>query len=96
VPQGADWVWLIVLSWFCTILTFILYISALKKVSAFTMNLTLTLEPVYGIILAFAIYRENKQLSNTFYIGFALILIAVMIQMGRIIRQHKKLAATAL
>ena len=68
------------LAWFCTIFTFILYTQALKKLSAFTMNLTLTLEPVYGILLAFIIYQENKDLSNTFYIGFLFILFAVFLQ----------------
>lgn len=88
LPQNADWLWLFILSWCCTILTFILYIGALKKLSAFTINLTLTLEPVYGIILAFAVFHENKTLSNNFYIGFALILIAVLWQMMRLIKQH--------
>ncbi len=95
-PQQWDWLWLIILSWCCTILTFILYISSLKKVSAFTMNLTLTLEPVYGIILAFIIYHENKYLSNTFYAGFGLILIAVVLQMMRLIKEHKTLAANTI
>ena len=54
-PTAMDIVWLVLLSWGCTIFTFFLYIRALKNVSAFTMNLTLTLEPVYGIILAFLI-----------------------------------------
>jgi drug/metabolite transporter (DMT)-like permease len=71
------------------VLTFILYIGALKKVSAFTVNLTLTLEPVYGIILAFVVFRENKYLSQYFYMGFALILIAVMLQMRRIVKQQR-------
>lgn len=88
-PQNADWLWLLILSWCCTILTFILYIGALKKLSAFTINLTLTLEPVYGIILAFAVFNENKTLSNNFYIGFALILVAVLWQMMRLIKQHR-------
>lgn len=90
LPQPLDWLWLIILSWCCTILTFVLYISALRRVSAFTMNLTLTLEPVYGIILAFAIYHENKYFSYTFYIGFLLILSAVVIQMLRIVQQQKR------
>ena len=51
-----------------------LYKCIKKRVSAFTVNLTLTLEPVYGIILAFAVFSENKYLSHYFYIGFALIL----------------------
>ncbi len=90
LPQPLDWLWLFILSWCCTILTFVLYISALRKVSAFTINLTLTLEPVYGILLAFALYHENKYFSYTFYIGFLLILIAVFIQMMRIVQQQRK------
>jgi drug/metabolite transporter (DMT)-like permease len=85
-PGIWDWVWLVILSWVCTILTFFLYIRALKKISAFTMNLTLTLEPVYGIILAFLIYHENKNLSRWFYVGFALISLAVVFHMWRLIR----------
>jgi drug/metabolite transporter (DMT)-like permease len=85
VPATMDWVWLIVLSWVCTILTFFLYIRSLKKISAFTMNLTLTLEPIYGIILAFIIYHENKFLSQWFYVGFALIVLAVLFHTWRLI-----------
>jgi drug/metabolite transporter (DMT)-like permease len=85
-PQPADWLWLTVLSWGCTILTFFLYIRALKKVSAFTMNLTLTLEPVYGIILAFIFYQENKLFNGWFYVGFALISVAVLFHMWRLLR----------
>ena len=89
VPGFWDWTWLVILSWVCTILTFFLYIRALKKVSAFTMNLTLTLEPVYGIILAFAIYKENKEVSQWFYVGFALITIAVVFHMWRLLKPNK-------
>ena len=88
-PQQWDWLWLAILACFCTVLTFILYIGALHKVSAFTVNLTLTLEPVYGIILAFAVFQENKYLSNYFYIGFALILVAVLLQMRRVVKQQR-------
>jgi drug/metabolite transporter (DMT)-like permease len=89
LPHGKDWLWLIILSWCCTIFTFILYIGALKKVSAFTANLLLTLEPVYGIILAFILYHENKELHSNFYIGLGLILFAVVLQMLRIAKQQR-------
>ncbi len=89
IPHGLDWLWLIILSWCCTIFTFILYIGALKKVSAFTANLLLTLEPVYGIILAFLLYSENKELHSNFYIGLGLIFCAVLLQMLRIAKQQK-------
>ncbi|MFT4155552.1 DMT family transporter [Parafilimonas sp.] len=96
IPQHFDWLWLIILSWFCTILTFVLYINALKQVSAFTVNLTLTLEPVYGIILAFILYRENETLSRYFYIGFALIFMAVALQMLRLLKDKRKLPVNTL
>ena len=88
-PSPWDWVWLVVLSWLCTILTFFLYIRALKKVSAFTVNLTLTLEPLYGIVLAFLLYKENKLFSQWFYVGFALIALAVVLHMWRLLRPGK-------
>lgn len=87
-PSSWDWVWLLLLSWVCTILTFFLYIRALKKVSAFTLNLTLTLEPVYGIILAFLLYQENREVSAWFYLGFALISVAVLFHMWRLLRNR--------
>lgn len=86
LPERFDWLWLVVLSWVCTIFTFFLYIRALKKVSAFTINLALTLEPVYGIILAFMIYKENRLLNEWFYVGFALITVAVVFHMTRLVR----------
>jgi drug/metabolite transporter (DMT)-like permease len=93
VPVGYDWLWLVILSWLCTIITFFLYIYALRRLSAFTMNLTLTLEPVYGIILAFVFYNESKDLSQYFYIGFGLILLAVILQMRRLTKQKLPAAA---
>ncbi|MGN6163562.1 MAG: DMT family transporter [Flavisolibacter sp.] len=86
IPATLDWIWLVILSWVCTIMTFFLYIRSLKKISAFTMNLTLTLEPIYGILLAFLIYHENEKLSKWFYVGFGLIALAVAFHMIHLIR----------
>lgn len=89
LPTGADIGWLVLMSWFCTILAMDLSLKALKHLSAFTQNLTLNLEPVYGIILAFVVYQENKDLSPTFYAGFFLIILAVILQMTSIIRKKR-------
>ncbi|MDB5251808.1 MAG: rane protein [Flaviaesturariibacter sp.] len=89
VPAPMDWLWLVILSWVCTIFTFFLYIRSLKRISAFTMNLTLTLEPIYGIILAFLFFGENRALSNWFYAGFGLIGLAVVFHMLRLLRARK-------
>lgn len=90
LPRGWDWVWLLVLSLLCTVLAFYLSMIALKSVSPFTVNLSYNLEPVYGIILAFIIYKENKNLHNSFYAGLTLIFLAVIIQMARVYRSRNQ------
>ena len=84
LPTSSDWLWLLVLAWFCTVLSFDLQLNALKKISAFTANLTYNLEPVYGIILAFIFFKENQELDRHFYTGVGLILLAVVLQMMRV------------
>ena len=74
----------------CTVLAFQLSMNALKKISAFTVNLTYNLEPVYGILLAFAIYRENKQLGNSFYVGLIIIVLAVILQTIDVYMTHQR------
>ena len=90
LPTTTDWLWLLVLAWLCTVLSFDLQLNALKKISAFTANLTYNLEPVYGIILAFIFFKENQNLNMAFYFGVALILLAVILQMLRIKKAHRK------
>ena len=60
----------------------------LKKVSAFTQNLSLNLEPVYGILLAFILFNENEELDTSFYIGFSLIAFSVVLQMLRVVKRR--------
>jgi drug/metabolite transporter (DMT)-like permease len=96
LPSTSDWVWLLVLAWLCTVLSFHLQLNALKKISAFTANLTYNLEPVYGIIMAFIFFNENKELNRQFYFGVALILLAVVLQMCRVYFQDKKPLKTIL
>ncbi|HTL10530.1 MAG TPA: DMT family transporter [Chitinophagaceae bacterium] len=88
-PAGSDWYWLLFLSWVCSVWAFQLSANALKKISAFTVNLSYNLEPVYGILLAFFIYQENKDLGLSFYAGLACILVAVLLQTMRERRKSK-------
>jgi drug/metabolite transporter (DMT)-like permease len=90
IPTSVDWFWLLILSWICTVFAFILSLNALKHLSPFTTNLSYNLEPVYSIIMAFIIFKENKFLGAGFYYGFALILLAVSLQMMRVYRDRKK------
>jgi drug/metabolite transporter (DMT)-like permease len=89
LPTLSDTGWLLILGLFCTVWAFNLSMNALKKISAFTVSLTYNLEPLYGIALAFLIYREDKYLSATFYIGLLLIVLSVFLQTWLVYKSRK-------
>ncbi|MEO6681187.1 MAG: DMT family transporter [Ginsengibacter sp.] len=90
IPTTSDLFWLIILAVFCTVFAFILSLHSLKHLSAFTTNLSYNFEPIYSIIMAFIIFKENKFLGSGFYYGFFLILLAVSFQMIRVYRDRSK------
>ena len=73
-PSTMDWIYLVILALACTTLAFILSLQSLTHLSAFNSTLIVNLEPVYGILLAWWILKENEQLTPNFYLGVALIL----------------------
>lgn len=77
VPSGDDIVWLLVLSLLCTTVPYVLSLLALRHLSAFTSALALNMEPVYGILLAVVLLKENKELSPSFYMGGLIVMTAV-------------------
>lgn len=95
IPDRENIGWLLVLAWFCSVIAFQLSANALKKLSAFTVNLTYNLEPVYGILLAFAVYNENQYLSKWFFVGFAIIAVALLIHVYLLFRVERKLTEHA-
>jgi len=80
-----DWIWLVILALCCTVWAQTLALNALKKLSSFTITLTVNMEPVYGILLAILIYREDKELNYGFFIGMGLICLSVVLQMRSLI-----------
>ena len=92
-PGMEDLLWLLALAWFCSVIAFQFSSNALKRLSAFTVNLTFNLEPVYGILLAFLVYKENELLSKWFYIGFTIIAFALIIHIALLVRHERKLVA---
>lgn len=90
-PWKWDYLWLFLLGYCCTVWGQSLAMSSLKKLSPFTVTLTVNLEPIYGIILAFIFYKENEQLGIGFYIGVGLILISILMQTMLIFYQRKKI-----
>ena len=90
-----DWLWLVILSLCCTVWAQSLALNALKKLTSFTVTLSVNLEPVYGILLAFLFYNENREiifckgtgnLNWGFLGGMGLILLSVILQMLRLLK----------
>lgn len=80
IPEGSNLWWLLSAALFCTVGEYLLIIRSLRGISAFTMNLTFNLEPVYSIILAFLFFGEGHDFNFSFYIGISLIILSVVLQ----------------
>ena len=87
----SDLGWLLFLGILCTSFAFLVTMDIVKRLGAFTVSLSINLEPVYTILLAIFILKEHKLLNTNFYIG-SLIIILVVILNGFIKHfQNKKL-----
>ncbi|MBK1828900.1 DMT family transporter [Haloferula rosea] len=73
---GTDWIWFLVIAWACTVLGHGWHIHLLRRISAYTGNLAMNFEPVYGMLAAAIVFGEYKQLHPAFYLGTLSILIA--------------------
>ncbi len=75
-----DFLWLILLSTVCTAFAYTASLEILKKISPYTLILSVNLEPVYGIILALIFFGDSERMSFRFYVGSALILLIVTLE----------------
>ncbi|MCW3083591.1 MAG: Permease [Bacteroidetes bacterium] len=69
--------WLCVLSIVGTAYPFIASVNLMKKISPYTVTLTVNLETVYGIILAYFIWKKDEAMTPGFYIGTLIILSVI-------------------
>lgn len=76
-----DWIYIAILASFCTAYAFIASVNVMKYISPYTVMLTINLEPVYGIILAFLILGDTERMNPLFYLG-AFIILATVIANG--------------
>lgn len=83
LPTRSDIIYLLLLSIVCTAVPFTLSLRSLRHLSAFTANITINLEPVYGILLAMLFFKEHKELNTGFYAGAILIIIVVFVNAWR-------------
>jgi drug/metabolite transporter (DMT)-like permease len=78
VMTQSDFYWLLFLGILCTSFAFLVTIEIVKMLGAFTVSLSINLEPIYTILLAIFILNEHTLLNSKFYIGAALIILVVV------------------
>ena len=78
LPSPIDFVYLLALGTICTAFAFAVQVDIMKHLSAFVVALTINLEPVYGIVMAYFLFGETEHMTGGFYIGTAIILASVL------------------
>ncbi len=82
IVQGipwTEWTLLLILGLACTAFAFVGSVYVMKALSPFTVSLTINMEPVYGILLALAIFGEKERMSAGFYAGAVMIIAALFL-----------------
>lgn len=76
ITPGA-WGWLGTLSVLGTAFPFIASVNLMKKISPYTVTLTVNLETIYGIIIAFILWKKDEAMTPGFYLGTMIILATI-------------------
>lgn len=77
LPSATDLLYLLILGIVCTAFAFVIQVDVMKNIPAYIVSLTINLEPVYGIVLAYFIFGSTEFMSTGFYIGTLIILLSV-------------------
>jgi len=76
--SNADWGYIFILASVCTAYAFIAAVKVMRYLSPYTVMLTINLEPLYGIVLAYFILGDEEKMSPLFYLGAGIILATVI------------------
>ncbi len=86
--RGFDGLWIVVLALFCTVFAHAAHIALLRHISAYSSNLAINFEPVYGILAAALLFGEHRQLHPGFFAGTATIFAANLLHPWILRRQR--------
>lgn len=78
LPAGMDVLYIAILAGVCSVYAYTVSVELMKRISVFMIQLTLNLEPVYGIIMAVIIFGQQEKMNVNFYVGTLVILSAVI------------------
>ncbi len=75
----SDWWRILVLGLVCTSFAFIVSVEVMKKISPFTVTISVNLEPVYSVIIALILWPEEEKMSPMFYVGTGIIMTSIFL-----------------
>lgn len=78
LPSGINFLYIAILAGVCSVYAYTVAVELMKRISVFMIQLTLNLEPLYGIVMAVLIFGQQEQMNLNFYIGTLVILSAVI------------------
>jgi len=75
----SDFKWLLILGTVCTAFAFIISVEVMKKISPYTVTMSVNLEPIYSIILAILIWPDSETMSAGFYMGSIIVISTIFL-----------------
>jgi drug/metabolite transporter (DMT)-like permease len=91
-PNLNDWAYLALLASFCTAFAFVQSVRIMRYLSPFTVVLTISMEPIYGILLALLVFGADEAMPALFYVGFAVVLLMLLANAWMQRRRRAKLS----
>jgi drug/metabolite transporter (DMT)-like permease len=92
IPSFSDGAYLLLLGVICTAFAYVVSVEVMKHITPYSVNMSINLEPVYGILLALLIFGEAEQMSPGFYAGTAVILLAIFVNARKKATENRKKA----
>ncbi len=78
LPSTMDFIYIAILAGACSVYAYTVAVELMKRISVFVIQLSLNLEPIYGIVMAVLIFGEQEKMNWNFYLGAIVILSAVL------------------
>lgn len=88
--KAWDILWLLVLGGLLTSFPLVMTMKLMKHITPFTLMLSINLEPVYAILIAFLIWKDSEKMSPVFYISTAVMIAAICFN-GYLKSKNKKI-----
>ncbi|MCR9063251.1 MAG: DMT family transporter [Cytophagales bacterium] len=83
LPSVSDRAYIFILALICTVLPYLVVVNLLKRFTAFTVNLAVNMEPIYGMIMAWLVFGESEKMDWRFYVGAIIILSTLILHANK-------------